>query len=183
MRGAGWQAKAGTTAVLRLFWNLMLLRAEPRDLPASAPLFGLAVGAYFATSVLQSRLLFGVPLSLARGFIDVGLTLALFGGALAVRGRTHRFIQTLTALLVTGTIVSVPMIVLIIVRAGLPEEHPVALALSLVSLPLLAWYLVVVARIARLALDVSMFTGMAISMTYVVLGYLLIEQLPAQVAG
>jgi hypothetical protein len=169
--------------VLKLFWDIMLLRAQPRDVPASPAILVLAAVAYFATSVLQSRLLFGADLSLSRGVLDLGLTFVLFGGALAVRARSHRFTQTLTALLATGTMVSVPMIGLIILRAGLPEEHPLVIVLSLVSLPLLAWYLVVVARIVRLALDVSMFTGMAVAMTYVLLGYLFVEQLPSQVAG
>ena len=46
------------------------------------------------------------------------------------------------------------------------------------GIALLAWYLLVMQRIARAALEVSSIAGMAVALTYVVAGSELVEQMP-----
>jgi len=165
--------------LLRVFWDIALFRRGPRDVPASRLLLAVAAAGYVATSAVQSLLLFGPPLAVERGFADLALTVAVFWTALALRRRGYRFLQTLTAMLGTGTLLSLPMIAMLIVRREVADAAAVALLLSVASVPLLVWYLFVVGHIVRHALEVPLFTGMAVAMTYIVLGYLLIEQLPA----
>ncbi|HXQ31642.1 MAG TPA: hypothetical protein VN790_06725 [Steroidobacteraceae bacterium] len=169
--------------LFRVFWDIALFRRGPRDVPASWLLLAIVAAVYAATSSLQSVLLFGPRLAVERGLADLALTAALFWTALALRRRGHRFLQTLTAMLGTGTLLSVPMITMLIVRRELTDAGAVALLLSVASVPLLVWYLFVVGHIVRHALEVPLFTGMAVAMTYIVLGYLLIEQLPAAAAA
>jgi drug/metabolite transporter (DMT)-like permease len=169
--------------VLTVFLEIMLLRGGPREVPPSGPLLAGCALVYFLTSVAQSRLLFGAPLAGLRGLADLALTVSLFGGAVLVCGRRHRLRQTLSAILGTGTLMSLPMIVLVGLRQGQPDDSPMVLALSLLSLPLLVWYLLVISRVMRLALDSSQRVGLALAMSYVVLGYLVVEQLPARMAA
>jgi hypothetical protein len=169
--------------VLTVFLEIMLLRGGPREVPASGALLAGSAFVYFLTSVVQSRLVFGAPLAGLRGLADLALTVGLFGGALCACRRGHRVRQTLSAILGTGTLMSLPMIVLVAVRQGLPDDSPVVLVLSILSLPLLVWYLLVISRVMRLALDASQRVGLALAMSYVVLGYLIVEQLPARMAA
>jgi hypothetical protein len=165
--------------LVRVFWDIALFRRGPRDVPASWLLLAIVAALYVALSAVQSRLLFGPRLAIVRGLADLALTAAVFATALAVRRRGHRLLQTLSAMLGSGALLSLPMIAMLVARRELADGGAVTLLLSLLSVPLLVWYLFVVGHIVRQALEVPLFTGMAVAMTYVVLGYLLIERLPA----
>lgn len=165
-------------ALLRVFWDIALWRRGPRDLPSSGLLLALIAAAYLATSAAQSWLVDGPQLLWARALADLGLTLAVFWACLAIVRRSHRLRQTLTAVLGTSVVLALPMLALQLLARAVGPDGPVALLLELTSLPLLAWYLLVVGHIVRQALDAPLLTGLAVAMSYFVLSYLLLVQLP-----
>jgi hypothetical protein len=168
--------------LLKVFWDIALWRRGPRDLPASRALLAAAALSYLATSAVQSLLVDGPTLAVARGVADLCFTAAVFWLCLAVGRRGHRLLQTLTAVLGTGTLLALPMIALFLLAAALGQQGPVAGALKLLLLPLLIWDLCVLAHIVRLALEAPLVTGVAIATTYYLVGYLFIERLlPATV--
>jgi hypothetical protein len=171
-------------SLLRLFYDIALWRRGPRDVPASVALLGVVAAAYVFISVLQSRLVYGPDGALLRGVADLALTAAVFGIALAVVRRTHRFVQTLTAVLGAGALLAVPMILLLLLGRQFENVPSLKFLVSLASLPLLVWYLFVIAHIVRQALDTPLFTGMAVALTYFVVSYaVLVGLLPAAPGG
>ena len=169
-------------ALLRIFWDIALWRRGPRDLPASPALLATAALLYLATSALQSLLIDGPALALARGVADTGFTAAALWLCLAVGRRGHRLLQTLTAVLGTGTLLALPMIAVLWLGDALGPQGPVAGVIKLLLLPLLVWDLCVLAHIVRVALEAPLVAGVAVATTYYLLGYLLIEKLlPATV--
>ena len=168
---------------LRTFWEIALWRRSPRDLPASPTLLVGVSGAYVLLSTVQSRVVFGPELAVERGVADLLLTAAVFGGCLAVRRRGNRVLQTLTAVLATGTVISLPMLALMLAAQALGRDGPLALAVQFGLLPLQVWLVLVLGRIVRLALDAPLLTGMAVAMTYLVLNYLVLVELPRAVLG
>ena len=169
--------------LIRVFWDISLWRRGPRDVPASRSLFAAVALAYAAVSAVQSRLMYGPTFMLPRALADLVLTIAVFWATLAVARRPHRFLQTVIAVLGTGTLLSLPMVALQLVAAQLGPQAPLAAFLSIASVPLLVWYLFVVGQIVRLALEAPLLTGMAVAMTYFVLSYLALEQFPSAAPG
>jgi hypothetical protein len=168
---------------LRIFWDIALWRRSPRDLPASWSLLVAAALAYVLLSIVQSLVIFGPTLAVERGLADLALTALVFGGCLAVRRRGNRTLQTLTAVLATGAVISLPMLALMLAAQALGTDGPLALAIQFGLLPLQVWLLLALGRIVRLALDTPLLTGMAVAMTYLVLNYLLLVELPRAVAS
>ena len=178
------RSQAGRTmqSLLKVFWDIALWRRGPRDLPSSPALLGLVAALYVLTSVVQSWLIYGADLAVLRGLVDLGITAGVFWVCLAVSQRRYRLTQTLTAALGTGVLLALPMIAMLVVGRNEGSHGALSVVLSLLSLPLLIWYLFVVGHIVRLALEAPLFTGMAVAMTYFVLSYVALAQLP-QVAG
>jgi hypothetical protein len=169
-------------ALVRVFWDIALLRRGPRDVPASGALLVLTALAYAAIGALQSLLLDGPEHVLLRTVADLGLTGGVFAACLALGGRRHRLLQTLTAVLGTSALLALPLLALQVAGWQHGPDGPVALLLELLQLPLLAWYVLVLGHIVRSALEAPLITGLAVAMSYVLASYLLLVQLP-QAAG
>jgi hypothetical protein len=170
-------------ALLKVFWDIALWRRGPRDVPASPGLLALAALAYAGTSAVESWLIDGEPLAIARALVDLAFTAATMWLCLAVRRRLHRLPQTLTAVLGTGTLLALPVIAVFVVAAAVGPEGPVAAAVKLLLLPLLVWELAVLANIVRQALEAPLVAGVAVATTYYLVGYLLVERLVPAAVG
>jgi hypothetical protein len=169
-------------ALVKVFWEIALWRRGPRDLPPSQGLLAVAALAYTATSTIQSLLIDGPGMALVNGLADLGFTVGAFWLCLAIGRRGHRLLQTLTAVLGTGTLLALPNIAVFVLAGALGPEGPLTGAVKLLLLPLLVWSVAVLAHIVRQALDAPLVTGVAVSTTYHVAGYFFIERLlPAMV--
>jgi len=154
-----------------LYGDILLGRRGPRDLP-SAPGWLLCVGStYLAVGALQASVALDPRRALFLSLADVGLTGVVFALALAVRGRRQRLVQTLHAVFGVGVIVGLPMTVLGVAAV---IWRSLALPLEGLMVALEAWAILVVAWIARDALDVPLFNGLAVSTTYFALEFLLV---------
>lgn len=166
--------------LIRLYFDIALWRRGPRDVPASFPLLVLVAVPYLVTSGVQSALMYpaeGPGGALARAGADLAMTVVLFWIVLAVARRGHRYVQTLSALLGTGTLLALPMLGLLLLGRQVPNGSPLEFLVSLASLPLLVWALFVIGHIVRSALEAPLATGMAVAMSYFVVSYLLLVQL------
>jgi hypothetical protein len=170
-------------ALLKVFWDIALWRRGPRDLPPSTGLLLVAACGYALTSTVVSLLVDGPVLAIARGLADLVFTVAAFWLCLVAGRRIHRLPQTLTAVLGTGTLVALPMMAVLLLGNALGPEGPVAGAVKLLLLPLQIWGLCVLAHIVRVALEAPLVVGIAVSTTYYLVGYLLIERLVPATVG
>ena len=165
-------------SLLKVFWDIALWRRGPRDVPASGLLLSIVALFYLLTSAVESVALYGGSLVLERALVDLAVTGAFFAACMLLTRRAHRLLQTLTAVLATGVLLSVPMLALLLVGRQVGPDGPFAMALQLALLPLQVWYLLVVGHIVRAALEAPLYTGMAVAMTYLVLNYVALAQLP-----
>jgi hypothetical protein len=170
-------------ALLKVFWDIALWRRGPRDVPPSRGLLAVAALVYGATNVALAMLIDGPDLALARGAVDLAFTAGSFWLCLAVTHRGHRLLQTLTAVLATGTLVALPMVGVVLLADLLGPAGPVAVALKLLLLPLEIWGLCVLAHIVRAALEAPLVVGIAVSTTYFLVGYLFMERLFPSTVG
>jgi len=98
--GAQWNEFRKMTGIIKIFIDILLLRAGPQDLPTSKQLLGIC----FATlvvlqGVLGTWLIPGDEAIVPQAILSTLITLAWVALILQLSGRPERFVQTATALL------------------------------------------------------------------------------------
>jgi hypothetical protein len=159
---------------LRIFVDIVLWRRGPQDLPASSLLLAMSIAAYVAVSVVQLALLGETAVT---WFFFVVVDPLLLAGwvwlVLKLFGHAERFGQTAAAVFGTGAVLGLFLYLpLQFIVTGLGQAPSSGLAQAF-ALLLVIVFALVTGRIIKLATDSSMFTGIAVSLTYfLVINYL-----------
>jgi hypothetical protein len=155
---------------LKLAADLCRFRRVPQDFPYSprllaalllvSTLFDLAVGA--ATGDAES--------AFAHSLLSSGLVLALCWIALAIRRLNHRYVQTATALVACGVLISIVQLpIALLFQPPAPKADAASsqvlfqFLLSWIALGVLVWQIMIYAHIMRHAME-SRF-GLAVMLT------------------
>ena len=165
---------------LRICLDIVLWRRGPQDLPASRLLLAIAVAAYVAVSAVQLALLGETA---ATWFFFLVIDPLLLAGwmwlVLRLHGRPERFLQTASAVFGTGAVLGIGLYLpLQLIITGLGYDPTSGLA-QFFALVLVVVFALVTGRIIKLATDSSLFTGIAVSLTY----FLLINYLVGVLRG
>lgn len=151
--------------LLQTFIDIALWRKGPQDLPASRFLATAVLSVYIGISFVQARL-FHINLRAAVLMIgiDVLMLAVWLWGVLAFFGRRQRFIQTATAVLGVGVLLSALDILvrgLLILSSGGDSRPEGWSLLSFIAFAL------ILGRIFMHALDRGLLTGMALTVAIV----------------
>lgn len=166
-------------ALLRFFTELAVLRRAPQDLPASPVLFALLALLNVAVGTANGTELFGgFRPALGANIIDLLATTLLVFILLQVRGKTERWLQTVTAFLGLGGLAGVIMLV---VRGPAEALGVVQLAI-LVDLVLAIWLHVALGNVLRHALGIPLMAGVIIMLSYTVIAFNVIARVFPPVA-
>ena len=101
--------------------------------------------------------------------VDMGLLIGLSYVFLLIRGYEPRLIQTLTALLGTGTLLQLLSLPLSLWLSEEQANKDLPVLLALLSLGIWVWSIVVVTHILQQALSVSRRQGLLYTLSYVIL--------------
>jgi hypothetical protein len=149
--------------LLRMFVDIALWRRGPQDLPASATLGWLAAVFYAVVSALQVAMLgWDVRSTLLLVVLDLGLQAAWLWGLLKFFGKSPRFLQTMTAFLGVGALLTLmdigvtSLIQLLGVTANSQGNPWPVLHLGLL--------LLLLGRILQQALERSLFMSMSVTL-------------------
>lgn len=153
---------------------LCRLRGAPEKLPHSPRLLGALFVAGSGVDALTG-LAIGSSDALAHALLGNAVVFGLCALALAIRRLSNRIVQTATALLGCGLVISLLQLPVALAIGplpsgadGTPSLSPVAALLSWALLGLLAWQVLVFARIVRSAMESTMPFALALVMTWVV---------------
>jgi hypothetical protein len=154
--------------LLRIFLDIVLWRRGPQDLPASGLLVWLTLAAYVLVSAVQLALLHesGTATWFFFLVVDPLLLTACVWLVLKLYGRTGRFQQTAAAVLGTGALLGLVLYLplqLLITGLGFDAGSPLVQGVALL---LVAVFALVTGRIIKLATEASLFTGIAVALTY-----------------
>lgn len=164
-------------ALLEAFFQILMRRRGPEDLPSSGFLLAVTLGGYVLAQLPVAALLYGWTV---RGVLAVAADVALLSGAywvlLSATRLIGRYRQTVTALLGTGMLLSLPQAPLVLLSkftatAGQPAIGPTAGLLAL-----LIWSVVVQAHVTARALSTSFVIGLVVAVGYFILSYQLSGQ-------
>ena len=160
--------------------GLFVFRSGPADLPyAPGVLFVLFI-AIIATDVASANILLQQPGDHLARVLSQFISMMLVFALLRLNGKTERFVQTASALLLVRLAMAVVTLAVLAPGAPYPlkppEMRPEQALLVSATLPALIWYAVQCIRVLRLALDVSWLRGfialVALTMMQIVLAAL-----------
>lgn len=147
--------------LLRAFLGICSLRLAPQDLPPSSALLALTTFSYFSLSAIG----YGLQTSIAHPLFKAALEIAVLFAAtfllLFMMSYGRRLLQTLTALMGCGTIITAAGLMSIMVARALPQ----ALGLALFSAIILV-NLLVTAHILRHAVSTWFMVGLLFAFGY-----------------
>ena len=146
-------------ALLKLFVDLCLLRANPQDVPAAGFLFRAALAGYFLSSM--AVLAVQAPLTVALGHAGLGtlVLMALVTLLLRLRGGADRFGQTLTALTGSGVVLNVLALPVMYVFVQSRIHDDVSGMPTIFLLLMILWSLAIFGHIMRHAMNISLLAG------------------------
>jgi hypothetical protein len=171
---------------VRLTLDLARLRGDPGDFPYSTSLLGGVFAACVALDMLTARSLGQTDNLLAHALIGESVVLALCWIALRIRGLSHRYVQTATALVACSLLVTLaqyplalmftPTVAVTVPAATPAPPDPLQVVISLGFLALLAWQTLINAHIMRHAMQATYSFALTLVVTWVIAS-LAIEQI------
>ena len=165
------------TAYARIFWNIILLRSAPQDVPASQVLCWLLVAGTYTVGFIMGAFIFEPLKNAAFNAFDLGFLLVFLYGVLQFKKYSNRFLQTTSA--VCGIFIIFGLLQLpiywLLVTGYLPEEDPLFSIAQLCLLGLLVYFIIVFGHILRHALSISMLTGFMLALGYLIADFVIID--------
>lgn len=149
--------------LLRIFLDIALWRRGPQDLPAAVTLAWLTAIAYALASAVQVGMMgWDVRTGALLVLLDLGLQTAWLWGLLKFFGKLPRFLQTLTAFLGVGALLTVIDIgVMAILQALGMSRISASNPWPVLHLGVL---LLVLGRVLQQALERSLFMSMSVTL-------------------
>lgn len=159
-------------ALIGLFLDVCLLRKGPADVPASKTLLKLTIGLYMVIglvswSIGRDNLLQSLPVSFLLAVFEMLLIITFVNIVLNVAGFPERILQTVTAMIGTGVMITVVAIPLLIWHYSIDPEYRNASAPSLLSLGLQIWLLAIYSRILADSVNQPSWVGTILSVVYI----------------
>jgi hypothetical protein len=158
-------------AIYHAFFEIIMQRRGPQDLPASGLLLGLSVAVYALVGVVLLSFYISEPgLLFAELAINIAVVAGFYTLVLAIRGFSARLLQTLTALFGCDAILSAFTVPFHGWHSMLEPDSPVGV-LPLVGISLLLfWTFAVAGHILRHALEIPLPGGVLVAMAQFAVG-------------
>jgi hypothetical protein len=159
-------------ALFDLFLDICLFRKGPQHIPASQILLRSALVAYGISGLLFLLVNLDPVSALLMMSVDIALLVGLTYGVLNLMGYSGRFLQSLTALLGTGTLVQLMALPISLWMSKTLGQEIAALP-QLLYIALLVWSIAIMAHILQQALAVSRSIGVFYTLGYIAISWTL----------
>lgn len=167
-------------AVASRLTQLMLLKAGPQDLPTSPALLQISAALFFASAMARLLLVGGYAAAVAQSLLSMLILTLFLRSLLNWRKTPERFVQTLSALFLAGSVIGVLLLFplktlqpLLTALTENPDINPQQLDVPAMAMyawaGLSIWGLMVSAHIFRHALGITLGLGVCVSLLYEIL--------------
>jgi hypothetical protein len=142
--------------ILRSFLEIVLLIRPPQDLPSDRRLLYTVILSYFLVGLLMLWPELGALVSGLVVVADIMVTMAFIQVVLHLKKHPQRMIQTLTAVMGAGTLISIMMLPLVYgIYSSRQDGGEASSIVALGIYVLFAWSITINAHIFRYAFDLS----------------------------
>jgi len=154
-------------ALIQPFINLLMFRAGPQDVPASNTVLKVTILACFITDVIGAIGLLGLTLAAVLSTGQIVLYAGFIYLLLKINSKTERWLQTLTALFGTLALINLASYPFIQNLNLISEGQLVLTPGILIVAALQLWFFIVMARILRDAIEITL--GRAMLLTFLII--------------
>lgn len=154
--------------LLKTFFDICLLRKGPQALPRSALLLAVTIGFYAVPEIARHVLV--VPMTqqdLLLIVVSMVAGMTFYGLVLIIHGYGARLLQSVTAIIGAGAILSSLLVLASLIFAGTPESD----GLQYAGLALLAWSILIEGHIIAEALQQHRMVGVSLAIVVVILQF------------
>lgn len=159
--------------IVKILFNICLLRDGPEDLPYSHVILSLIIVLSFIVSVLIGSIVHDINTSILSSIAGLFFTF-IFAKLLLIK-KPERFLQTFCAMLGTVTIINLFSLPSVYSLTYLELSETVNMFFSLTGFALFVWIVIVYGYIFSKALSSLMGYGLAISVGYALLSLMILE--------
>ena len=164
-------------AIVRPFVEICLLKRAPQDLPDSTFLLAIMLVAHTVTSILLNAVVLDGWNAMLAGLTDTLLVSILTASVLYLHSFSARFVQTLSAMTGTGTIISLVAIPLFSWNVGAQQSESANPVAALLMFGIVAWSLAVSGHILRHALTIPYLLGILVAVAFYGISYTVFSSL------
>jgi hypothetical protein len=154
-------------AFVNTFFAICLLRLAPQELPPSRLLLGVVLSAHILSGMLLWAIYHPLWEGLVAGLLQTLLLAGLTASLLLMQGLQVRFLQTLTALAGTGTLMGLLALLPLYLAKTAEERGQAVFESELLAVFLGGWSLLVTGHILRHALSIHLWWGLILAVTFV----------------
>ena len=161
-------------ALLKLFWEICLLRKGPQDVPVSRHLLFIVILLGISIDIVNLSIALPdaqLPAMLGMSLSYSAVLIVTLSVLLYLLGYRARILQTMTALFASGVIISLCSLPFIIVLGVI--ERPGMFGLIILALQI--WSLVVASHILSKALNVHILMAGVLAFGYYMLGFKVVD--------
>ncbi len=158
--------------LIRHYVRLVLLRAAPQDLPASAVLQKILVVLYFILAFINTSSINNLTHSIIHSIVDLSM-LFLFTHIL-LRDKKQRVNQTFNSFIGASLVIGVVHTLGTVMFSVDQDPQNISNMARLIFFIIFVWVIVVYAHIIRHAVEVSMSAASSISLIYIVLNVMVL---------
>ncbi|MEM7540287.1 MAG: hypothetical protein AAF384_01750 [Pseudomonadota bacterium] len=151
----------------KAFWEVCIFRRGPQDIPASGALFALSMLCYLGATTGINLKIFPPATAMLLAGTEIGTLSLITALLLSVLRYRPRIVQTITAILGCGTLISLPVFALF--ALGSPVGGELKAPELLARIMIFFWNVLLIAHIMRHALSTRFATGFAVAVIYVVI--------------
>lgn len=155
--------------ILRLFYDILLFRKAPQDVPFSLALTKMILAIYAAVSFLMLFMSSHWSSAILKMVADIVLLMVFIGVSLAWVHKSERYQQTFCALLGTDallTLCGIPPTAVMLVPSG-----DLAVLGFFIVVGLILWHWAVIGHILSHALDQSLGVSLGLALLYMMATY------------
>lgn len=151
--------------LIKLFFDICLLRAKPEDLPYSSFLMWFTIITYIGVSLVSSLLQLSFGKAVLVVTVDMAMMLGFTFAGLWIRSFISRWNKTITAIAGTGAIINLVSYLIIMLFPTTEGSEPSMLVYILYNAVVL-WYVAVLGHILRSSLSIPLWAGVGIAVLY-----------------
>ncbi len=134
--------------------RLCLFKIGPAEMPAGFNLMLLSTAIYFIATLLAEHIELSWSDASWVAVLETVLFIAMLAGLLALRGRSARLVQTITAMTSTGTVMGLLGLPLL-TKALADDPTEMSSGMLLLLLIFVLWSLMIIAHVLRHAMEIK----------------------------
>ena len=161
------------SALIKIFFDICLLRKGPEDLPANSSLMWGLVGLSLSVSIFLGMIIYDTHTAIFSSVL--GLFFSFVFAKILLIKRPERFMQTFSAMLGAITLINLISSPVVAPLSNEALDKNIASFLSLLSFAFLIWIVAVYGSIFSRAISSTLSYGIAISIGYVFLSIFIFE--------